>query len=153
MLQGDRPDDGGNNHLWNVGKRLLECTAQEPRRQSSSFITWFAISFLRWRINSPATNHQAIGSFLVVCPRLCIQCICSCPSYQARNKDFNRCKRLAQITDNNTETDSVIISPKNRIGLFYCQTWENMTWRRKYNPKNWTLWWIYRFFNDAVSPV
>jgi hypothetical protein len=31
-----RPDDGGIKHLWNVGKLLLDYTAQHPRRQSSS---------------------------------------------------------------------------------------------------------------------
>jgi hypothetical protein len=32
----DRPDDGGNKHLWNVCKLLPDYTAQHPRRQSSS---------------------------------------------------------------------------------------------------------------------
>jgi hypothetical protein len=31
-----RPDDGGIRYLWNVGKRLPDCTAKRPRRQSSS---------------------------------------------------------------------------------------------------------------------
>jgi hypothetical protein len=30
-----RPDDGGSNHLWNVGK--LDYTAQQPRGQPSSY--------------------------------------------------------------------------------------------------------------------
>jgi hypothetical protein len=30
-----RPDNGGSNHLWNVGKVLPDNTAQHPRRQSS----------------------------------------------------------------------------------------------------------------------
>jgi hypothetical protein len=33
----DRPDDGGSNHLGNVGKLLPDYTAQHRRRQSSSF--------------------------------------------------------------------------------------------------------------------
>jgi hypothetical protein len=35
-----RPDDGGeggSKHLWNVGKLLSDYTAQQPRRQPSSF--------------------------------------------------------------------------------------------------------------------
>jgi hypothetical protein len=31
-----RSDDGGSKHLWNVGKLLIDYTAQKPRRQSSS---------------------------------------------------------------------------------------------------------------------
>jgi hypothetical protein len=30
------PDDGGSEHLWNVGKFLPIYTMQHPRRQSSS---------------------------------------------------------------------------------------------------------------------
>jgi hypothetical protein len=33
----NRPDDGGSKHLWNVGKLLLDNTAQHPRRKSSSY--------------------------------------------------------------------------------------------------------------------
>jgi hypothetical protein len=33
----NRPDDGGSKHLSNVGKLLPDYTAQQPRRQSSSF--------------------------------------------------------------------------------------------------------------------
>jgi hypothetical protein len=33
----DRPDDEGSKHLWNVGKLLLDYTAQQPRRQPSSY--------------------------------------------------------------------------------------------------------------------
>jgi hypothetical protein len=32
-----RPDDGGSKHLWNVGKLLPDYTAQQPRRQPSSY--------------------------------------------------------------------------------------------------------------------
>jgi hypothetical protein len=32
----NRPDDGGSNHLWNVGKLLPDHMAQQPRRQPSS---------------------------------------------------------------------------------------------------------------------
>jgi hypothetical protein len=32
-----RPDDGGNKHLWNVGKFLPDNMAQRPRRQPSSY--------------------------------------------------------------------------------------------------------------------
>jgi hypothetical protein len=34
---GDRPDDGGTKHLWNVGKLLPDYMAQQPRRQPSSY--------------------------------------------------------------------------------------------------------------------
>jgi hypothetical protein len=37
-VQGDRPDDGGSNHLLNVGKLLPDNTAQQPRRQSPSYL-------------------------------------------------------------------------------------------------------------------
>jgi hypothetical protein len=30
------PDDGGSNHLWNIGKLLPDYTAQQSRRQPSS---------------------------------------------------------------------------------------------------------------------
>jgi hypothetical protein len=36
--QGDRPDDGGSKHLWNVGKLIPDYTAQQPTRQSSSTV-------------------------------------------------------------------------------------------------------------------
>jgi hypothetical protein len=41
----DRPDDGGSNHLWNVGKLLPDYTAQHPRRQSIFLpaTTWYLI--------------------------------------------------------------------------------------------------------------
>jgi hypothetical protein len=32
-----RPDDGGSKDLWNVGKRLPDYTALQPRRQPSSY--------------------------------------------------------------------------------------------------------------------
>jgi hypothetical protein len=32
-----RPDDGSSNHLWNVGKLLLDYTAQHASRQPSSY--------------------------------------------------------------------------------------------------------------------
>lgn len=35
-LTNDRPDDGGSECFWNVSKRLLDCTALQPRRQLSS---------------------------------------------------------------------------------------------------------------------
>jgi hypothetical protein len=31
------PDDGGSKHLWNIGKRLPDYKAQQPRRQPSSY--------------------------------------------------------------------------------------------------------------------
>jgi hypothetical protein len=31
------PDDGDRKHLWNVGKLLPDYTAQQPRRQPSSY--------------------------------------------------------------------------------------------------------------------
>jgi hypothetical protein len=34
---GDRPDDGGSKHLWNFGQFLRAYTAQDPRRQLSSY--------------------------------------------------------------------------------------------------------------------
>jgi hypothetical protein len=37
----DRPDDGGSKHLWNAGKLLPDYTAQQPRRQQSSYHTSF----------------------------------------------------------------------------------------------------------------
>jgi hypothetical protein len=33
-----RPDDGGSKHIWNVGKRLPDYAAQQPRRQPSSYL-------------------------------------------------------------------------------------------------------------------
>jgi hypothetical protein len=33
----DFPDDGGSKYLWNVGKRLPDYTALQPRRQPSSY--------------------------------------------------------------------------------------------------------------------
>jgi hypothetical protein len=37
----DSSDDGGSMHLWNTGKRLPDCQAHHPRRQSSSYTpTW-----------------------------------------------------------------------------------------------------------------
>jgi hypothetical protein len=35
-----RPVDGGSKHLWNVGKILPDCTAQQPTRQQSSHSTF-----------------------------------------------------------------------------------------------------------------
>jgi hypothetical protein len=32
-----RPDDGGSKHLWNVGKLLPDYTAQQPRKQPTSY--------------------------------------------------------------------------------------------------------------------
>jgi hypothetical protein len=37
VAHGDRPDDGGSKGLWNVGKLLPDYTAQQPRRQLSSY--------------------------------------------------------------------------------------------------------------------
>jgi hypothetical protein len=31
------PDDGGSKHLWNVGKHLPDYTAQQTKRQPSSY--------------------------------------------------------------------------------------------------------------------
>jgi hypothetical protein len=39
LVEIDRPDDGGNKHLWNVDQCLPYYTAQHPRRQSSSYST------------------------------------------------------------------------------------------------------------------
>jgi hypothetical protein len=36
------PDDGGGKHLWNVGKLLPDYTAQQPRRQPSSWLNSFS---------------------------------------------------------------------------------------------------------------
>jgi hypothetical protein len=41
------PDDGGSKYLWNVGKLLPDCTAQHPRRQSSSSGQWSIASYCR----------------------------------------------------------------------------------------------------------
>jgi hypothetical protein len=35
-----RPDDGGSKQLRNVGKLLPDYTAQQPRRQPSSFVIY-----------------------------------------------------------------------------------------------------------------
>jgi hypothetical protein len=41
LLPSSGPDDGGRKHLWNVGKLLLDYTAQQSRRQPSShFLQW-----------------------------------------------------------------------------------------------------------------
>jgi hypothetical protein len=46
IYQGDKhlecPDEGGNKHLWNVGKLLPGYTAQQPKRQSSAYFILLA---------------------------------------------------------------------------------------------------------------
>jgi hypothetical protein len=39
-----RPDDGGSNDLCNVGKLLPDYTAQQPRRQPSSYVLIYHLS-------------------------------------------------------------------------------------------------------------
>jgi hypothetical protein len=38
LVEGDHPDYGVSKHLWNVGKLLPDYTAQQPRRQQSSYL-------------------------------------------------------------------------------------------------------------------
>jgi hypothetical protein len=48
-----RPDDGGSKHLWNVSKLLPDYTAQQPRRQPSSYSTpWEPKISLIWVVFS-----------------------------------------------------------------------------------------------------
>jgi hypothetical protein len=39
------PDDGGNNHLWNVGKLVPDYTAQQSRKQPSSCFSFVLKNF------------------------------------------------------------------------------------------------------------
>jgi hypothetical protein len=48
------PDDGGNKHLWEVSKLLLDYMVQHPRRQSSSIIDSCATNTL--------AHHRVQGS-------------------------------------------------------------------------------------------
>jgi hypothetical protein len=46
-------DDGGSKHLWNVGKLLPDYTAQQPRRQPSSYSP-------PWEFKNPTTFFRTI---------------------------------------------------------------------------------------------
>jgi hypothetical protein len=52
--QGDhRPDDGGSKYLWDVGKRLPDYMALQPRRQQSSYSqSWEPQILLKFKIIS-----------------------------------------------------------------------------------------------------
>jgi hypothetical protein len=77
--QGDeiRPEDGGSKNPWNVGKLLLDYTAQQPRRQPSSYIYKSCIFFedlLSCIISGPyskwcyiATTSQVLASATLFC--------------------------------------------------------------------------------------
>jgi hypothetical protein len=67
--QGDDFDNGGSKRLWNVGKRLPDFTAQQPRIQPSSRVNMFIfnvkITGLKWywnRIDVIITNtYEQVG--------------------------------------------------------------------------------------------
>jgi hypothetical protein len=46
--KGDRSDDGGSEHPWNISKLLPVCTAQQPRRQPSSYLSPWEPQNSRW---------------------------------------------------------------------------------------------------------
>jgi hypothetical protein len=53
---GHRPDDGGNEHLWNVGKLLPDYTAQQP-----TTVTFVLAAVRTWNITSTSyVEHERI---------------------------------------------------------------------------------------------
>jgi hypothetical protein len=47
-----RHDDEGSKHLWNVGKLLLDCTVQYPRRLSPSYLPQWEPEISHIRLNA-----------------------------------------------------------------------------------------------------
>jgi hypothetical protein len=66
----DRPDDGGSKYLWNADKRLPDYTAQQPRKQPSTYsppwepeISPFGVSAVQPPLSTCFLLHAVLAPF------------------------------------------------------------------------------------------